>query len=144
MSEEILAEALRCVVHRGGGALHVRGAEQADCPVPQILSLQEYEDHKENDNARGSQRRQYSPCNALKKFKGPGRRLTNLDRDRLTPLFCLLGQDRVGADFRFWLRVGELAFQALYRFGGLLQRRGTGRRFAKCTDFFGEHVLIAG
>jgi len=26
---------------------------------------------------------------------------------------------RLGADFRPWRRVGELAFQALYRFGGL-------------------------
>jgi hypothetical protein len=68
----------------------------------------------------------------------------DLDRDRLAPFFGLLRRTRLGADFWLWRRVGELAFQALYRFGGLLQGWLTGRRFAKRTDFFGEHVLIAG
>ena len=120
LADEILAEALSGVVHRGGSALHVRSAEQADCPVPQILALQEYEDHKENDDARSSQRRKYRPCNALKKLKGPGRRLMDLDRDRLAPFFDLLRRTWLGADFWLWCRVGEFAFQTLYRFGGLL------------------------
>ena len=44
----------------------------------------------------------------------------NLDRDRLAPFFDLLRWTRLGADFWLWRRVGELTFQTLYRFGGLL------------------------
>ena len=44
----------------------------------------------------------------------------DLDRDRLAPFFGLLRWTRLGADFRLWRRVGEFAFQTLYRFGGLL------------------------
>ena len=45
----------------------------------------------------------------------------DLDRDRLAPLFGLLGWTWLGADFRLWLRIGELALQIFYRLGGLLQ-----------------------
>ena len=80
----------------------------------------------------------------LKKFKGTGSRLTDLDRDRLTPFLELLGQDGLSADPWYWVWVSEFAFQTFKRVGCLLQGWRTSHRIAKRTDFFGEHVLIAG
>jgi hypothetical protein len=52
LPDEILAEARSGVVHSRGSPLHVRSAEQSDCPVAQFLSLQQDEEDEENDDAR--------------------------------------------------------------------------------------------
>jgi hypothetical protein len=67
----------------------------------------------------------------------------DLDRDRLAPFFDPLRRTRLSTDFRFRLRIGELALQPFYRLGGLLQGWRTDHRLAKRTDFFGEYLLIA-
>ncbi len=54
--EEVAAEAIAGVVHRGGRLLEVVRAEQADGAVAHVLALQQQEQDKQQHGARRRQR----------------------------------------------------------------------------------------
>ena len=52
------AQPLTGLVEGGGGPLNVLGSGEPDEPIPEILALQQDEDHEDHDNPGGRKRRQ--------------------------------------------------------------------------------------
>ena len=121
LAQEITAEPRRRVVHRGGGALHVGGAHQADQPVAQILALKQDENDEQDDDAGGGERRQHRAEHALQDLEGSRLGLADLDRDGLAGIRLVQVWAGGLARRRRGRRSGDLVLDALQRTGDLLE-----------------------
>jgi len=139
--EEKPAQARRGVVERRGRALQIVGARQPDQTVPEILALNQDEDHEDDDDPRRCQRRYERSDQRAQALQRAGIGLQHLHRDRPDAgLRSRAGGQRISRCDR--LGLVQLLAEILEHLGGTLERGTAARHAAHRLDLGQDGCLV--